>query len=196
MSETQRLRPVDPTDWSEGPPKLYSALASWWPLLSSPADYAGETASYRKTLIKASTHPSGTFLELESGGGNNASHLKAYCQMTLVDRSSAMLGVRRALNPECEHVEGEMRTVRLESEFDCVFVHDAIAYMATESDLRRAVKTAFVHCKPGGAALFAPDHVRENFRGSTQHGGHDDDALCTPSCERSSGGHGNRDVRP
>ena len=30
-----------------------------------------------------------------------------------------------------------------------------------------------MHCSPGGAALFAPDHVRENFRDSTDHGGHD-----------------------
>ena len=36
--------------------------------------------------------------------------------------------------------------------------------MTTESDLRMAIDTAFVHCRPGGAALFAPDFVRENFR--------------------------------
>jgi hypothetical protein len=33
--------------------------------------------------------------------------------------------------------------------------------------------TAFVHCTPGGVALFAPDHVRENFVASTDCGGHD-----------------------
>ena len=66
-----------------------------------------------------------------------------------------------------------MRSVRLGRIFDCVFVHDAVGYMTSESDLRRAMETAFVHCRPGGAALFAPDHVRENFRPSTDHGGHD-----------------------
>jgi hypothetical protein len=45
--------------------------------------------------------------------------------------------------------------------------------MTTETDLRRAIETAFVHLRPGGAALFAPDFVRENFRESTDHGGHD-----------------------
>ena len=93
--------------------------------------------------------------------------------MVLVDQSPGMLDVSRRLNPECEHVEGDMRTVRLEREFDVVFVHDAVAYMTTEADLRRAIETAYVHCKPGGAALFAPDHVRENFPSSTDHGGHD-----------------------
>jgi hypothetical protein len=52
----------------------------------------------------------------------------------------------RVLNPECEHVEDDMRTVRLGRQFDCVFIHDAVAYMTTESDLRRAIETAFVHC--------------------------------------------------
>ena len=37
-----------------------------------------------------------------------------------------------------------------------------------------SIETAFVHCRPGGAALFAPDHLRENFRPSTDHGGHDE----------------------
>jgi hypothetical protein len=66
-----------------------------------------------------------------------------------------------------------MRDVRLGRRFDCVFVHDAVAYMTTEDDLRRAVETAWVHCEPGGAALFAPDHLRETFRSSTDHGGND-----------------------
>ena len=66
-----------------------------------------------------------------------------------------------------------MRTVRLGREFDGVFVHDAVAYLTTEPDLRKAMATAFIHCRAGGAVLFAPDHVRENFRPSTDHGGHD-----------------------
>jgi hypothetical protein len=67
-----------------------------------------------------------------------------------------------------------MRSVRLGRQFDAVFVHDAVSYMATEDDLRRAIETAFVHCRPGGAALFAPDHIREHFMPSTEHGGTDE----------------------
>ena len=154
-------------------PKLYEELAPWWPLLSSPADYEEEAAFYGSTLAAACVRPPGTLLELGSGGGNNASHMKARFEMVLVDPSAGMLKVSRALNPECEHVEGDMRTARLGREFDGVFVHDAVAYMTTEADLRMAIDTAFVHCRPGGAALFAPDFVRENFRPSTEHGGHD-----------------------
>jgi hypothetical protein len=154
-------------------PKLYTELAMWWPLLSAPEDYVEEAAFYQEALIAACAPPARTLLELGSGGGNNASHLKAHFDIVLVDRSAGMLAVSRALNPECEHVEGDMRTVRLGRQFDCVFVHDAVVYMKTEEDLRQAIDTAFVHCRPGGAALFAPDHVRETFRPSTDHGGHD-----------------------
>jgi hypothetical protein len=96
--------------------------------------------------------------------------------MTLVDLSPGMLAVSRALNPECEHVQGDLRTVRLGRTFDCVFVHDAVCYMTSEAELRQAIETAYVHCSPGGAAVFAPDHLRENFRPSTDCGGADSGA--------------------
>ena len=117
--------------------------------------------------------PLHTLLELGSGGGNNASHLKREFRLTLVDRSPGMLEVSRALNPECEHVDDDMRTVRLGRQFDGIFVHDAVCYLTSEADLRSAIETAVIHCRAGGAALFAPDHVREGFRPSTDHGGED-----------------------
>lgn len=154
--------------------RLYSDFAAWWPVLSAPAEYEEEAAFYGSALAAACVEPPRTVLELGSGGGNNASHLKTRFDMVLVDPSPGMLAVSRALNPECEHVEGDMRTVRLDREFDAVFVHDAVCYMTSESDLRKAIETAFIHCAPGGAALFAPDHVRETFEPSTDHGGHDE----------------------
>ena len=69
-------------------PKLYHELASWWPLLSAPGDYAEEAGIYQHALVDACAAPPKSLLELGSGGGNNASHLKARFDMTLVDRSS------------------------------------------------------------------------------------------------------------
>jgi hypothetical protein len=45
--------------------------------------------------------------------------------------------------------------------------------MVTESDLRAAIETAFVHCRPGGVAVFVPDDTSESFEPETDHGGHD-----------------------
>jgi ubiquinone/menaquinone biosynthesis C-methylase UbiE len=117
--------------------------------------------------------PLETLLELGTGGGNTASHLRAHLRLTLTDLSPAMLDLSRTLNPDCEHLVGDMRTVRLERVFDAVLIHDAVMYMTSEADLRAALETAFVHLRPGGAAVIAPDCVRETFEPTTDHGGHD-----------------------
>ena len=121
----------------EETPRLYRDLAEWWPLLSAPEEYAEEAEEYRRLIDEASGGAAREVLELGSGGGNNASHMKAHFTLTLVDRSPQMLAVSRRLNPECEHVEGDMRSMRLGRTFDAVFVHDAIAYMTTEEDRAR-----------------------------------------------------------
>ena len=56
--------------------RLYGDLADWWPLMSAPADYAEEAGLLAGVLRAACAGPARTLLELGSGGGNNASHLK------------------------------------------------------------------------------------------------------------------------
>lgn len=156
-------------------PRLYDEFSSWWPILSAPEDYAEEANFYTRVILGNSPQVPQTMLELGSGGGNNASYLKHHFQMTLVDVSPGMLAISQKLNPECEHILGDMRSIRLARQFDAVFIHDAIMYMEDEGELRQAIKTAFVHCRKNGVALFAPDHVKETFRPQTKHGGHDSD---------------------
>jgi SAM-dependent methyltransferase len=154
-------------------PRLYSDLAPWWPRISAPEDYAEEAALYRRLMEAAAGVPLRSMLELGCGGGNNASHLKAHYTLTLVDRSPEMLAVSRALNPDCRHLVGDMRNLRLGREFDAVFIHDAVTYLTTLSDVHAALATAAVHCRRGGVVLVAPDHLRETFRPDTSHGGND-----------------------
>jgi SAM-dependent methyltransferase len=153
--------------------RFYGELARWWPLVSPPEEYEEEAAFVGSILVRASI-PVQTVLELGSGGGHLASHLRTSFEFTLVDLSPEMLEVSRALNPECEHLQGDMRTVRLDRLFDAVLIYDAVDYMTTASDLSQAIQTAFAHCRPGGAALFVPDHIRENFIPDADHGGTDD----------------------
>ena len=154
-------------------PRLYGELADWFHLLTAPEDYAGEAEFYRKVLVDSCDEPPRRLLELGSGGGNNAAHLKRHFELTLVDRSAQMLELSRSLNPECRHLVGDMRDVRLGEEFDAVFVHDAVAYITSEDDLSATVETAAAHLRPGGVVLLVPDFVRERFEPHTHHGGHD-----------------------
>lgn len=155
-------------------PKLYTELADWFHLLTAPSEYAGEAEQFRH-LISEACPDARHLLELGSGGGNNAWHLKKHFEMTLTDLSEQMLTLSRTINPECEHVCGDMREVRLGRTFDAVFVHDAVDYMLTEDDLRAAIATVAAHCRPGGVAIVVPDHLTENFMVSTEHGGFDSD---------------------
>ena len=152
---------------------LYGDLAPWFHLLTPPEEYGDEAAVALQLLREEVVGPLETLLELGSGGGNMASHLKRTMQLTLTDVSPQMLELSASINPECEHRAGDMRTVRLGRTFDAVLIHDAICYMTTESDLRAAITTAFEHLRPGGAAVFEPDHVRETFEPATDHGGED-----------------------
>mgnify|MGYP001043023485 FL=1 len=167
---------TEPKDGSSGAPlRLYRDLADWYPLLTPVADYAEEAAFYRQLFDTHCRQPPRTLLDLGSGGGHNAAYLKAALACTLVDLAPAMLEVSRRLNPECEHVLGDMRSVRLGRAFDCVLAHDAISYMASRADLQSAIATAFEHTAPGGAALFQPDFVSETFSPGTETGGSDAD---------------------
>ena len=154
---------------------MYSDLAPWFHLLTHPSDYWDEAAFVTRVVDEVALGEARTLLELGSGGGNNASHLKERFACTLTDLSSDMLALSRTLNPDCEHLEGDMRTLRLGREFDVVFVHDAISYLTTEDDLRAAIETAAVHVRPGGVVILTPDATTEIFNPCTDHGGHDGD---------------------
>lgn len=155
--------------------KLYNELAEWWPMMAPPAEFRDEARFFYRLLRDSSRPRPRTLLDLGSGTGNIAFHLKAHFAMTLVDMSPQMLAVNRKVNPECEHIQGDIRTLRMGRTFDAVFVHDAICHMTTESELQAVMETAFVHCRRGGAALFVPDELRETFVPSTDHGGNDVD---------------------
>ena len=154
---------------------MYSDLAPWFHLLTHPSDYADEAGFVTRVVDDVADGPARTLLELGSGGGNNASHLKARFECTLTDISPEMLALSATLNPECEHLQGDMRTLRLGRTFDVVFIHDAISYLTTEDDLRQAIETAAVHVRAGGVVILTPDATTEIFKPSTEHGGHDGD---------------------
>jgi SAM-dependent methyltransferase len=156
--------------------QLYHDIADWWPAISPPSEYAEEAELYVEMIQAAARRQVREVLELGSGGGNNASHMKRAFALTLVEPADGMREISRQLNPECTHLPGDMRHVRLDRTFDAVFVHDAVMYMTTEDDLRAALQTVAVHLAPGGVALVAPDATWETFSEATDHGGGEDES--------------------
>ncbi len=148
-------------------PALYGELTPWYRILDATEDHEDECDQYIEVFEGAIAAPR-TLLELGAGAGNNGIWLARRFACTLTDISEPMLALSREINPACEHVLGDMRSLRLGKAFDAVLVHDAIVYMTTEMDLRAALRTAFDHLRPGGAAIFAPDTLRECFREGTE----------------------------
>jgi SAM-dependent methyltransferase len=99
--------------------------------------------------------------------------MKKHFRMTLVDISPGMLKVSRKLNPDCDHMRGDMRSVRLGRIFDAVFMHDAVMYLTTRRDLLRAFRTAYVHLHGNGCVLVVPDFFKETFKPAVELHGHD-----------------------
>lgn len=153
--------------------RLYDELAAWWPLLSPPADYGEEAEDLVRRLGPEAAREGASLLELGAGGGSLAFHLKRRFRATLTDRAPGMLAVSRALNPECEHVTGDMRSLRLDRTFDVVLIHDAIMYATTPAAVWATLATAALHCRPGGHLAVLPDCVRETFQPGAGAGGHD-----------------------
>src|SRR5262245_56846236 len=153
--------------------RFYDELAEWWPLFSPPSHYVEEGEDLLRRLAPAIGRGASTLLELGSGGGSLASHLKPHFRLTLTDRSNGMLDASRAVNPEAEHISGDMRSIRLDREFDVVMVHDAISYATQPEDVQATLHTAAVQCRPGGTVIVLPDYMRETFAPGTGHGGED-----------------------
>lgn len=156
---------------------LYTTHVAWYPLLDPRADHADECAEYSRIIDEALGAEPVRLLELGGGAGNNATHLSARYRVTVTDLSPGMLGLSREANPSCEHIAGDMRSLRLGRQFDAVLIHDAICHMTTRRDLRAALETAFVHTRPGGVALVVPDCVQESFTETTDDDTRDEGPL-------------------
>jgi hypothetical protein len=152
---------------------LYFELAEWWPLFSPPEDYVEEAADLLPVVLDGSNAGRLTLLELGSGGGSLVSHWRDRFEMTLTDRSPAMLEVNKRVNPECEHICGDMTTLNLGRQFDRVLLQDAVMYLTTPEMVRAAIATAARHCRSDGRVIAVPDCVRETLEPTTETGGHD-----------------------
>jgi len=152
---------------------LFHDLTEWYPLVTRPEDYRRECASYVSLITEA--HPNArTLLDLGSGGGHCALHLSAVFDCTMIDISKPMIDISSRLNPGCRHQIADMREVRLDQRFDVVFLHDAVHHMRCIDDLKRAIRTAFVHLHPGAIALLVPNYTTETFSPYRKTGGHAD----------------------
>ena len=154
---------MEPKSIPEG--RLYKDLAYLFGLVTPREDYAEEAAQWL-TLLREKLGPGRhKILELGVGAGHNLSYLTNDFEATATDISPEMLELCKKLNPGVRLHQGDMRDIRLGRKFDAVLIHDAIVYMLSGDDLRRAFATAAAHLEPGGIFITGPDYYRDTFAG-------------------------------
>ena len=131
----------------------YNDLAWTEEWLASPSDYKKEAKACIDLINSAATEQPQTMLHLGSGAGGHDIYFKRHFTVTGVDLSQGMLNKARKLHPDIEYLEGDMRTLRLNRQFDVVAIPDSIDYMASLDDLRQVFQTSLVHLKRGGVFL-------------------------------------------
>jgi len=142
----------------------YNELAWTEDLLADPSEYEYEAGFYADLIKRtAPNDPPGTLLHLGSGAGIHDRVFKRHFTVTGVDLSPGMLRIARADNPDVEYLEGDMRTIRLDREFDAVAIPDSTDYLVTRDDLRRAMETAAAHLRPDGV-LVVTAKPKERFQ--------------------------------
>ncbi len=141
----------------------YNELAWVDPIIAPPENFVRETEFLCRLIREHAQIEPGTLLHLGSGAGINDYTLKRHFQVTGVDISDGMLETARKINPEVDYYKGDMRTFDPGKKFDAVACMEAIGYMLTLEDTRRAVSTAFRHLNRGGVFIFTA-LVKEDFK--------------------------------
>ena len=141
----------------------YNQLAWTEDFLAEPADYEQEVAHYADMVRQHASPPVHTLLHLGCGAGGQDLFFKRNFSVTGVDLSIGMLDKARAKNPEIEYIEGDMRTIRLDRQFDAVVIPDSIDYIATLGGLQQVIHTAALHLRKGGVLLVVCS-TTEQFR--------------------------------
>ncbi len=142
---------------------VFGNYAHYYDLLYRDKDYVGE-AQFLQKLVQTYAPSANSILELGCGTGMHALLLaKAGYRLHGVDFSQEML--QRAterlsqlpveLVSRLEFSPGDVRTVRLDKQFDAVLsLFHVMSYQTTNEDLRAAFATAKAHLKPGGVFIF------------------------------------------
>ena len=143
--------------------EVFGNYARYYNLLYQDKDYAAE-AQFIHQLLKTHAPATKSILELGCGTGKHAALLaELEYEVYGVDLSADMLEQAEkrlpTLNPEVasklKFSQGDVRTVRVERQFDAVIsLFHVFSYQTTNQDLEAAFATAKAHLKPGGVLIF------------------------------------------
>jgi len=138
--------------------RLYRDLAKYYDAQYSRKDYEAEVHRLDAVVRRYGRSRGSSWLDVACGTGRHLALLRSrHRDCVGVDASVEMLRIARKRLPGVPLVHGDMRSFRLDREFDvvtCLF--SAIGHMTTERDLETSFANFARHLKPGGVAIVEP----------------------------------------
>ncbi|MFD2998836.1 class I SAM-dependent DNA methyltransferase [Pontibacter toksunensis] len=140
---------------------VFKDYAAYYNLLYKDKEYDKE-ANYIINFIQCFHETAETILNLGCGTGKHDYIFaeKGY-DVTGVDMSAGMIDIakesakERNLKGSVDFVEGDIREIKLNREYDVVLaLFHVMSYQTSNEDLLSAFETAYTHLKPGGILIF------------------------------------------
>jgi ubiquinone/menaquinone biosynthesis C-methylase UbiE len=134
--------------------KLYSELAQvYHEMYQTIFNYEEEFNFYDAILKKYNCHK---ILELGCGSGNLARYfVHSGYDYTGVDLYDSMLEIAAKVEPAAKFIQGDMRQLDFENEFDAVIITGrSFTYMTKNDDVDKALKTIYQSLKENGKLIF------------------------------------------
>lgn len=135
---------------------VFGSYAEYYDLFYGDKDY-GKEAAYVKTLLnKYGEGKVKKILDLGCGTGRHDVLLAELgYEMTGVDRSPEMLALAKSRPSPCHFLEGDVRNIKIDEQFDAVIaLFHVMSYQTTNDDVLAVMRTACDHLRTGGIFIF------------------------------------------
>jgi len=157
----------------------YNDLAWTEDWLANPEEHKDEVMLYIDLIKSNSISSPSTLLHLGCGAGGHDTYFKQHFTITGVDLSKGMLKIARDRHPEIEYIEGDMRTIKLDRQFDVIVIPDSIDYMVSEESLLQVITNSVFHLKTGGILLIVAKTQETFHNNNFSYSGEKDDVSVT-----------------
>lgn len=147
-----------------GEQELYRKFAAYYDLIYDWMDYHEEAEFIKRAVAQHKKSDGVELLDVACGTGGHAQYLQDSFHLLGVDLNQEMLEIARQKLPDVEFVQGDMKDLRFNKEFDvivCLF--SAINYNTNLQELRKTFESFYDILKPGGILFFDLGFCLENW---------------------------------
>ncbi|KAF5072451.1 dTDP-3-amino-3,6-dideoxy-alpha-D-glucopyranose N,N-dimethyltransferase [anaerobic digester metagenome] len=144
--------------------ELYRKFARYYDLIYQWMDYPGEVEFIEKMVDLYQGSGGNDLLDVACGTGNHAQYLTNSFQVVGLDLNLEMMEIANEKVPEMELIQGNMKEMNLEKDFDVIIcLFSSINYHTNLRELESTIRRFHDHLKQGGVLIFDLGFCTENW---------------------------------